>query len=138
MSRLILILSFYFIYSLVLLSCKETKVNRIQFQRYDDCRCNKMVRFFQYTNHPNLYYIFDSAHNYKFNSCVLTEKGKWVQRNDSILLYCEESKFVIDSLNRSGYNGWYPSCPPYPYILRISKKEIIENFRGERICYRIR
>lgn len=119
-----------------LFSCHAYKKSQFIPTKYTECRCNKLIRLFQYSKTKNTYYTFDSNGHYKYNSCGIIARGRYIKRNDSIILYCEEKRFVLDSLNKHGFNGWFVKCADSPDVLKTrGKNEIKETYKEDNDCF---
>lgn len=51
-----------------------------------------------------------SDSTYVLTNCGNIEEGKWEIRDDSLLLFCKDNRWRIDSLNRTGFKGEFLDC----------------------------
>ena len=63
---------------------------------------------------------------YFMETCGNHILGLWQLSGDSLLLFCRSNRFRIDSLNRTGFNGHYPSCGDRPEIF-IRERNILKS-----------
>ena len=67
----------------------------------------------------------DSTFYLKNCSQIIT--GGWKTKENSLLLYCNTKKFIIDSLNYAEKNSKYIVCDNTPYIYKISGTRLKQN-----------
>lgn len=58
---------------------------------------------------------------FEYRSCAQISKGHWRQNGDSLLLYCSERWFIIDSFNHKPEYAGGTKCWAGPTVFRIKK-----------------
>lgn len=116
-------------------SCKQQDVKSFNNKVYYDCRCNPIIRLFQFTNHPGTFFSFDSSSLYRYNSCGIIEHGTWERKDNKLILHCIERKFRLDTFNIYGYNGYFIKCLPNPEQLKIKRRILYQKVGNIKNCY---
>ena len=66
--------------------------------------------------------ILNNDSSYLLNTCGNIIKGKWINHNDSLFLFCHENYIIKDSIR----NSRIPSCGGKPSIFIIDKKKAVK------------
>lgn len=115
-----------------LAGCRSSYSERI-IGKYESVKYNYVAKnylsFFKNTTYvlgSTLDINADSS--YLLTNCGNIEDGKWQVHDDSLLLFCKNNRWRIDSFNKNGFNGKFPDCgngEPSVFIIdkNILKKE---------------
>ena len=72
--------------------------------------------------------------SFEYCTCAQISTGKWQVNGDSLLLYCLEQKFIIDSFNHKPEYAGGIKCWTGPEVFRIKKRTLsrVLKMKGRR------
>lgn len=91
-----------FLLAILIISCNTTKSKFIAGE-YASTKKSKLYNYFYrpiYFVNSRLTLKVDST--YLYSTCGNKSSGYWYINNDSLILFCKENKYRIDSLNKPG------------------------------------
>ncbi|MGO4708225.1 hypothetical protein AB4Y90_03715 [Chryseobacterium sp. 2TAF14] len=114
-----------FVILISLLSCSAKKTEQV-FGVYVAPEYNYINKL-KYGNFiPQLTLKLNEDYTYEYLTCAQIEKGKWKLTENRLELYCEEKKFILDSINSNEKYKKGKICSPLQ-TFSYSKDKIQQN-----------
>lgn len=117
---------------IALLSCKQETSNDLT-GTYESIRYSVFERPLESLKRINdrravgTTLILNSDSSYQETTCGNIMTGTWRVKNDSLLLFCENNRWRIDSLQVFGFNGTWPGVPEKPQSFFIDGTDLLQS-----------
>ncbi|WP_395044439.1 hypothetical protein [Flavobacterium sp.] len=123
---------FLFLFILTSFSCsKKTYVIYGKYETSKEKTFNRLLNNLSFKSYyVGIEIMINSDSSFEYKNCSQKINGSWKISNDSLQLFCNKRKFIIDSLNNSIKYSQWTKCDSLPLVYKIKRNHLI---REEKI-----